>query len=126
MFFDDADIRSMTNILTFNAGSSSIRFALFDCAGRPIRVLDGKMERIGSPDVCLSVRTVGGAATQIDLQATRGRGAVDSLLEWLQGSAVAAPDAVGHRVVHGMLHTAPERVTAELLAELRRITPYDP
>ncbi len=116
----------MTNILTINAGSSSIRFALFDCAGRPIRVLDGKMERIGSPDACLSVRTVGGAATQIDVQAARGRGAVDSLLEWLQGSAVAAPDAVGHRVVHGMLHTAPERVTAELLAELRRITPYDP
>jgi acetate kinase len=116
----------MTNILTINAGSSSIRFALFDCAGRPIRVLDGKMERIGSPDVCLTVRTVGGAATQIDMQATRGRAAVDSLLEWLQGSAVAAPDAVGHRVVHGMLHTAPERVTAELLAELRRITPYDP
>jgi len=116
----------MTNILTINAGSSSIRFALFDCAGRPIRVLDGKMERIGSPDVCLTVRTSGGAATQIDMQATRGRGAVDSLLEWLQGSAVAAPDAVGHRVVHGMLHTAPERVTTELLAELRRITPYDP
>lgn len=126
MFFDDADISSMTNILTINAGSSSIRFALFDCAARPIRVLDGKMERIGSPDVCLTVRRIGGAAAQIDMQATRGRGAVDSLLEWLQGSAVAAPDAVGHRVVHGMLHTAPERVTAELLAELRRITPYDP
>ncbi len=116
----------MTNILTINAGSSSIRFALFDCAGQPIRVLDGKMQRIGSPDVGLTVRTVGGAATQIDMPATRGRGAVDSLLQWLQGSAVAAPDAVGHRVVHGMLHTAPERVTAELLAELRRITPFDP
>ena len=116
----------MTNILTINAGSSSIRFALFECAGRPLRVLDGKMERIGSPDVCLTVHATGGTATQIDMNASRGRGAVDSLVEWLQGSALPAPDAVGHRVVHGMLHTAPERVTAELLAELRRITPYDP
>jgi len=116
----------MTNILTINAGSSSIRFALFECAGRPTRVLDGKMERIGSPDVCLTVHATGGTATQIDMNASRGRGAVDSLVEWLQGSALPAPDAVGHRVVHGMLHTAPERVTAELLAELRRITPYDP
>jgi acetate kinase len=116
----------MTNILTINAGSSSIRFALFECAGRPTRVLDGKMERIGSPDVCLTVHATGGTATQIDMNASRGRGAVDSLVEWLQGSALPAPDAVGHRVVHGMLHTAPERVTAELLTELRRITPYDP
>jgi acetate kinase len=116
----------MPNILTINAGSSSIRFALFACTGRPIRVLDGKMERIGSPDVCLTVRSSGEAARQIDMDAAGGRGAVDSLVEWLQGSALPAPDAVGHRVVHGMLHTAPERVTAQLLAELRRITPYDP
>ena len=34
--------------------------------------------------------------------------------------------AVGHRVVHGMKHTAPERVTPELLDELRRISPFDP
>jgi acetate kinase len=38
----------------------------------------------------------------------------------------ASVKAVGHRVVHGMQHTAPERVTPQLLAELRRITPYDP
>jgi acetate kinase len=29
-------------------------------------------------------------------------------------------------VVHGMLHTAPERVTPALLTELRRIRPFDP
>jgi acetate kinase len=117
----------MPNILTINAGSSSIRFAVFECAGRPMRVLDGKMERVGSPEVCLTVRANGQAATRINMDASQGREAVDSLVEWLQRrSALPVPDAVGHRVVHGMLHTAPERVTAELLAELRRITPYDP
>jgi len=38
----------------------------------------------------------------------------------------AAPDAVGHRVVHGMLHTQPERVSPDLLTELRRIASFDP
>jgi acetate kinase len=38
----------------------------------------------------------------------------------------ASVKAVGHRVVHGMKHTAPEIVTPELLAELHRISPYDP
>jgi acetate kinase len=33
---------------------------------------------------------------------------------------------VGHRVVHGMKHSKPEWVTPKLLAELRRIIPYDP
>jgi len=41
-------------------------------------------------------------------------------------ASVTTPDAIGHRVVHGMLHTQPERVTPALLDELRRITPYDP
>jgi len=34
--------------------------------------------------------------------------------------------AVGHRVVHGMKHTAPELVTPELLDELHRISTNDP
>jgi acetate kinase len=33
---------------------------------------------------------------------------------------------VGHRVVHGMKHTAPEIVTGELLDELHHISPNDP
>jgi acetate kinase len=95
------------NILTINAGSSSIRFALFETAAPPVRVLEGKIE--------------------IKAGAAQGRVGVDSLVQWLEAqSGFAKPDAVGHRVVHGMLHTAPERVTAELLGELRRITPYDP
>jgi acetate kinase len=34
--------------------------------------------------------------------------------------------AVGHRIVYGMQHSRPERVTPALLAELKRIMPYDP
>ena len=53
--------------------------------------------------------------------------AVGFLLDWLETQqAFASVKAVGHRVVHGMTHSEPERVTPELLDELHRITPYDP
>jgi acetate kinase len=49
------------------------------------------------------------------------------LLDWLETQPdFAMVKAVGHRVVHGMKHTEPEIVTPELLAELHRISPYDP
>jgi acetate kinase len=53
--------------------------------------------------------------------------AVGFLLDRLEKQqAFASVKAVGHRVVHGMTHSEPERVTSELLDELHRITPYDP
>jgi acetate kinase len=48
-------------------------------------------------------------------------------MDWLDHyPAFADVTAVGHRVVHGMAHSEPERVTPELLGELRRMTPFDP
>jgi acetate kinase len=61
------------------------------------------------------------------INADDNQSAVDFLLDWLETQqAFASVAAVGHRVVHGMTHSEPERVTPELLDELRRITPYDP
>ncbi|HEX3951095.1 MAG TPA: acetate/propionate family kinase [Steroidobacteraceae bacterium] len=98
----------MSHILTINAGSSSVRYALFLSGTPPRRLLNGKIERLGAEDA---------SAT-----ATAGR-----LMQALQAeSSVRAPDAIGHRVVHGMLHTRPERVSPALLEELRRIAGFDP
>jgi acetate kinase len=91
----------MPHILTLNAGSSSVRYALFATGAHPMRVLDGKLERSGA-------------------DATKLLGELDAKF------SSAAPDAVGHRIVHGMLHSQPERVTRALLEELRGIIPYDP
>jgi acetate kinase len=53
--------------------------------------------------------------------------AVGFLLGWLEAQPIfASLKAVGHRIVHGMKHSEPARVTLKLLAELRRITAYDP
>jgi acetate kinase len=116
------------SVLAINGGSSSIRFAWYE-AGRPLRrLLDGKLDRIGSKGASLTVRDAAGkirpgprlAATD---HGTAGR----ALLDWLEAQPnFASVRAVGHRIVQGLRHSEPERVTAKLLTDLRRITPYDP
>jgi acetate kinase len=115
-------------VLTINGGSSSIRFAVYE-AGEALRLrLDGKIDRIGLRGTNLIVNApVGKPQAPRRLAAADHRTAVGFLLDWLEAQPVfASVKAVGHRVVHGMKHSAPERVTPKLLAELHRITPYAP
>ena len=112
----------MPNVLTLNGGSSSIRFACYAAADCSNKLLDGKVDRIGTDGAAL---TVNGRHTPI--AATDHSSAVDYLINWFRDQPqLANLAAVGHRIVHGMQHSNPERVTPELLDELKRITPYDP
>lgn len=115
------------SLLTINAGSSSIRFALY-AGGEPLRLLDGKVDRIGLSGTNLTFKyATGQSQNSHTIDATHRRSVVDFLLDWLETQqAFVSAKAVGHRVVHGMTHSEPERVTPKLLDELRRITPYDP
>ena len=115
-------------ILTINGGSSSIRFAVYDAGETPRRRLDGKIDRIGMSGTNLVVNDPAGKPqAPCRLVAADHRTAVAFLLDWLEAQPVfASVKAAGHRVVHGMKHSEPERVTPKLLAELHRITPYDP
>jgi len=115
-------------ILTINGGSSSIKFALFEIGGSLRRILDGKVDRVGLSGTNLTFRDSTGKSQDSRTIDTDDRGsAVAFLLDWLEGQQdFAMLKAVGHRVVHGMTHSEPERVTPELLDELRRIMPYDP
>ena len=117
-----------TCVLTINGGSSSIRFAVFEQGPTLRRRLAGKIERIGSRATSMVVSEPEGKPRRPRrLAAADHRAAVNFLLDWLEARPVfASIGAVGHRVVHGMKHSAPERITPRLLAELRRITPYDP
>ncbi|WP_332369718.1 acetate/propionate family kinase [Spirosoma telluris] len=48
-------------------------------------------------------------------------------MEWLEKQAVfSSIRAVGHRIVHGMEHQEPERITPSLVEDLKRISAYDP
>ena len=115
-------------VLTINAGSSSIRFAVYDAGETPRRRLAGKIDRIGLSNTSVTVaESDGQVRAPFRFSAGDHRTAVGVLLDWLEAQPVfASVRAVGHRVVHGMKHAEPERITPKLLAELRRITPYDP
>ena len=116
------------SVLTINAGSSSIRFAVFDACAMSKSQLDGKIDRIGLSGTALVFSDAKGHAHEPrSVEAANHGTAVRFLLDWIQAQpAFAAVKAVGHRIVHGMQHSEPERVTPKLLAELRRITPYAP
>jgi acetate kinase len=115
-------------VLTINGGSSSIRFAVYEAGETPRRRLDGKIDRIGLIGTNLVISDpTGKPQLPRPIAVDDHHAAVDFLLDWLETQPVfASVKAAGHRVVHGMKHSEPELVTPKLLAELHRITPYDP
>ncbi len=115
-------------VLTINGGSSSSRFAIYELGKTLVRRLDGKIDRIGLSGTNLIISHPAGKPLIPRRLAACNQGkAVRFLLDWLETQPVfASVQAVGHRVVHGMKHSEPERVTSKLIAELRRIMPYDP
>ncbi len=115
-------------ILTINGGSSSIKFALYQ-TGEPLkRTLYGKVDRIGLSGTNLTFHDPDGKPQgSRSLAAADHKSAASFLIDWFEAQrAFASIRAVGHRVVHGMTHSEPERVTPELIDELHRILPYDP
>jgi len=115
-------------VLTINAGSSSIKFALYDIGASPQRTISGKIDRIGLSGTKFSAdNPLGQSNRSYGIDADSHGSAADFLLSYLISQpAFASVKAVGHRVVHGMQYSKPQRVTSALLAELRRIVPYDP
>jgi acetate kinase len=116
-------------ILTINGGSSSIKFALFEASGALRRILEGGIERVGLPDATLRVKGLNPADNfSRCVTAPDHTAAVGALMDWIEErSGRDALTAVGHRVVHGgPKYSAPQRITPEMLAELRRLSPFDP
>src|SRR5664279_2864060 len=116
-------------ILTINGGSSSIKFALFEVGDSLRRILEGGIERIGLPEATLRVKGLDQADNFSRLVTAPDHTiAVGALMDWIEergGRDTLA--AVGHRVVHGgPKYYNPERITAEMVTELKRLSPFDP
>ncbi len=116
-------------ILTINGGSSSVKFALFATDEPMRRMLSGAIERIGLPDPELRV-TGPNQADNVSQPIAAPDHAVAAafLMHWIEGHGGGESlAAVGHRVVHGgPKYHHPQRVTAEILDELHRLSPFDP
>jgi len=90
--------------------------------------MQGKMERIGGAGATLTVDhgQVSGP-DHIDIAIKDQGTAGGFLMDWLESQpSFKTLGGVGHRVVHGMQHTEPERITTQLLDELKSIMPFDP
>ena len=122
-------------ILTINCGSSSLKFALYltqrTTTGNPREKLRyvGAAERIGAAESAFHVadgddQPLVRQAVALDTQ----QQALEYTLDWLeQQPGNQAPDAVGHRIVHGgAAYEQPQRITDEVIATLRRIAPLAP
>jgi acetate kinase len=115
-------------ILTINGGSSSIKFALFEAGDSLRRTLGGAIERIGMPEATLSAKGLNPADNFSRLvTAPDHRAAVGALMDWIEErSGRDGLSAVGHRLVHGgSKYSTPQRITAEMVEELRRFSPFD-
>jgi acetate kinase len=120
---------SNPRILTINGGSSSIKFALFEAGASLRRILEGAIERIGLPDTTFRVTGSNPAAdVRHPVTAPDHATAVSALMDWLEeGWGADVLTAVGHRVVHGgPKYSEPQRITPEMVEELRRLSPFDP
>ena len=116
------------SVLAINGGSSSIKFALYQLGEPLARKLYGKVDRIGLPDTNLTFNNpIGNQQASRSFATSHHKSAANSLVDWIEEQdGFTLVRAVGHRVVHGMNHTAPELVTSELLDELHRISPNEP
>lgn len=121
----------MTNqVAVINAGSSSIKFAVFDCNTEQSLRFRGQVEKIGVAPR-LSVEGPDGETLAENEWPAKGfdhRSATKVILQMtvtlLGGEAV---EAIGHRVVHGGTEfTAPVRVTKDVLKSLKALTPLAP
>jgi acetate kinase len=119
-------------LLTLNAGSSSLKFALFEARGAAIDlVAKGQVEGIGTAPHMIAKNAAGGVLTErrwpqgarLDHEAF-----LEPLFAWvdehLGGDRLAA---IGHRIVHGgASYSAPVVVDSAVLTALDALCPLAP
>jgi acetate kinase len=119
------------HILVLNPGSSSIKFSIFaQNSGGIHSMAEGELGGIGGRAAKLEFRDADGK----DLSGSLGEVSTSSMedaiaaVERAIGAAgLPAPDAVGYRVVHPGAHMrGHQRVTPEVLAQLRDAIPFAP
>jgi acetate kinase len=87
-------------VLAVNCGSSTLKFKLVDVNGATRTIAKGLVERIGAENASLTFSAEGGVSEQ-RATAPDHETAILVVLDRLASAGIAAPEAFGHRVVHG-------------------------
>lgn len=116
-------MRDDSYLLTVNAGSSSVKFALFAATDTTNEVFQAFVDNIGQST---SRIVINGAPASIN--APTQDVASKLLIEALTKEApVSSIMAVGHRIVHGgPTYYKPQVITPQLTADLQSFTAFDP
>ncbi len=121
----------METILVVNAGSSSLKFQLFDVVnGAPRRRIRGQMDGIGVHPRLRATDAAGATLVDAEQSATRVLDlptAIEATRAWFQTLGGLEIDAIGHRVVHGGPDfDRPVLIDAGVLDRLERLAPLAP
>jgi acetate kinase len=118
------------HILTLNAGSSSIKFALFACGSELEERLRGEVEGLGTTPHLQAEQAGKRVADQrLDSgKVTDHASALTAVLDLLEHEiGKTAIAAVGHRVVHGgIAFSEPIAIDERRLSELQQLAPLAP
>lgn len=121
---------SNRTLLCVNAGSSSVKTALFAIAPdeNPRRLADLSAEGIGEDSAALGWHIDGEDRGSDDAARLADHGAaVAALLDLLQSCDLPSPDAIGHRIVRSPPgHSEPARLTPELREALAQVSELAP
>ena len=116
-------------VIAINAGSSSVKFALYSAGAAPSRLMAGQVEGIGTAPRFSAKRTDGTPypGQKFDATPFRHDDALRFILQWIEAESGESIVAAGHRVVHGGEKFArPARLDAAILAELDLLVPLAP
>jgi acetate kinase len=117
-------------VAVVNAGSSSVKFAIYQPKGGERLLYRGRIEGVGvAPKLKIAdaegavVRERSWDAAELDSRSAT-REALTSAAELVRGSAIGG---VGHRVVHGgVAYASPVRIDAAVLEALAKLRPLAP
>ena len=122
-------MNSSSTILVLNAGSSSVKFALFGDDEPSARSLSGAVDGIGHDHGHFrAVDAAGGILSDEEVHVSNQEGAIEVILSAVEGHpAGRSISIVGHRVAHGGPNCdCPRLVTPELESELQERIPLAP
>lgn len=117
-------------IAVVNAGSSSIKFALFETGAELDMLFEGQIEQIGVAPQLTVRNPAGGAVVESELKTEEidHRAAASIILKTAAVLTGGKPVAgVGHRVVHGGTQfSVPVVITKDVIASLKSLCPLAP
>lgn len=123
---------SINKILVVNAGSSSLKYMLFNISDEKM-LAKGIVERIGTSRASISYQRTGDAKITEKIPANDHTEAVQAAVNFLTNpdtgvlKSVAEVDAIGHRIVHGGERYSESQIVTEAVKDgIRAIAPLAP